>query len=219
MTLLHVFDMDGTLLRGAASVELAKHLGTFEAADRIERAWVRGDIGDVAFWEAMLPLWADVSEAEIDDAFAAAAWIDGVREVFADIGRRDEHVAVISQSPHFFVRRLKGWGAHHTFGSDIVPGGPTTTDLLLTVQHKVDITLTLLDRLGLTEAQCVAYGDSTSDTLLFERLEHTVGVNCTEKLRARAAACYAGHDLREAYVVGRSLVDRPVAAVPGREDR
>jgi phosphoserine phosphatase len=207
MTRLHVFDMDGTLLRGAASVELARHLGTFEPADRIERAWVRGEISDVGFWEAMLPLWADVSEAEIDDAFAAAAWIGGVREVFDDIIGRGEHIAVISQSPHFFVRRLEGWGAHRTFGSQVVPGGPTTQDLLLTLQHKVDITLGLLEELGLDEERCVAYGDSTSDTLLFDRLPYTVGVNCNEVLRERATVCFDGQDLREAYALGRSLLD------------
>lgn len=208
MTRLHVFDMDGTLLRGAASVELARHLGTFEPADRIERAWLRGEISDVGFWEAMLPLWADVSEEEIDAAFAASAWIDGVREVFADIRARGEVVAVISQSPHFFVRRLEGWGAHRTFGSRIVPGGPTTRELLLTVQHKVDITLGLLDELGITEEDCVAYGDSTSDTLLFERLKLTVGVNCREVLRERAAVCFDGDDIRGAYALGRKLIER-----------
>jgi phosphoserine phosphatase len=207
MTRLHVFDMDGTLLRGAASVELSRHLGTFEPADRIERAWVRGEISDIGFWEAVLPLWADVSEAEIDDAFAAAAWIGGVREVFDDITGRGEHIAVISQSPHFFVRRLEGWGAHRTFGSRVVPGGATTEDLLLTLQHKVDITLGLLEELGLDEEQCVAYGDSTSDTLLFDRLPYTVGVNCNEVLRERATVCFEGDDLREAYALGRSLLD------------
>lgn len=206
-THLHVFDMDGTLLRGAASVELARHLGTFEAADRIERAWVRGEISATAFWEQMLPLWADVSEEEIDAAFAASAWIDGVREVFADIRDRGEYVAVISQSPHFFVRRLESWGAHRTFGSDIVPGGPRHQDLLLTLQHKVDITLGLLEEFGLTEQQCVAYGDSTSDTLLFEHLPHTVGVNCSAALRERAAVCFTGDDIRGAYALGRQLLD------------
>ncbi|MCW2719635.1 MAG: hypothetical protein QOG20_984 [Pseudonocardiales bacterium] len=207
MTRLHVFDMDGTLLRGAASVELARHLGTFEPADRIERAWLRGEISDIGFWEAMLPLWADASEAEIDDAFAAAAWIGGVREVFDDITARGEYIAVISQSPHFFVRRLEAWGAHRTFGSRVVPGEPTTQDLLLTLQHKVDITLGLLDELGLREEECIAYGDSTSDTLLFDRLPHTVGINCNEVLRERASVCFDGDDLREAYSLGRSLLD------------
>jgi phosphoserine phosphatase len=206
-THLHVFDMDGTLLRGAASVELARHLGTFEPADRIEQAWLRGEITDVQFWERMLPLWADVTEAEIDAAFAASAWIDGVREVFQDIGRRGEHVAVISQSPHFFVRRLEAWGAHRTFGSDVVPGAPAGRERLLTLQHKVDITVGLLDELGISDRDCVAYGDSTSDTLLFERLPHSVGVNCTARLRERATVCFDGDDIRGAYALGRRLLD------------
>jgi phosphoserine phosphatase len=89
----------------------------------------------------------------------------------------------------------------------VVPGGATTEDLLLTLQHKVDITLGLLEELGLDEEQCVAYGDSTSDTLLFDRLPYTVGVNCNEVLRERATVCFEGDDLREAYALGRSLLD------------
>ncbi|RTL61270.1 MAG: haloacid dehalogenase [Pseudonocardiaceae bacterium] len=206
MTHLHVFDMDGTLLRGAATVELSRHLGTFEVADAVERAWNAGQLTDLQFWEAVLPLWMDASEAEIDAAFTAAAWIEGVPEVFADIRARGEHIAVISQSPHFFVRRLEGWGVHRTFGSDVVPGRPPTTDSLLTLQDKVDITLGLLADLGLSEDDCTAYGDSRSDVLLFERLTRTVGINPTDLLRDRCAAVYEGLDLRAAYALGRDLV-------------
>jgi phosphoserine phosphatase len=206
MTRLHVFDMDGTLLRGAASVELSRHLGTFEVADAVERSWLAGEITDLDFWDTVLPLWADASEADVDAAFAASAWIDGVRDVFADIGDRGEIVAVISQSPHFFVRRLEGWGAHRTFGSEVVPGVATSRDVMLTPQHKVDITRALLREYGLREDDCVAYGDSTSDVALFDHLTHTVGVNSREVLRPRASVTYDGDDLREAYRLGRALV-------------
>jgi Haloacid Dehalogenase superfamily, subfamily IB, phosphoserine phosphatase-like len=206
-THLHVFDMDGTLLRGAASVEIARHLGTYEEADRIEQAWLRGEITDAGFWERMLPLWAGMTEADIDAAFAAAAWIDGVREVFSDIRRRGEHIAVISQSPHFFVRRLEGWGAHRTYGTDVVPHEPQREVRMLTRQHKVDITMTLIEELGITEKECVAYGDSTSDTLLFERLPYSVGVNCSPLLRETATVCFDGDDIRGAYELGRQLLE------------
>lgn len=218
MTRLHVFDMDGTLLRGAASVELSRHLGTFEQANAIEDGWARGEITDLGFWERMLPLWAEVSEEEIDDAFASATWIEGVHDVFADIDRRGEHCIVISQSPLFFVRRLQGWGAHRTFGSQVGPGVPADEWSLLTRQHKVDITLAALGDLDLTEDECIAYGDSTSDVLLFERLTHTVGVNCSAALRDRAKVVYDGDDIREAYALGRSLWEPPPApgSGPGR---
>jgi phosphoserine phosphatase len=211
VTRLHVFDMDGTLLRGAATVELSRYLGSYDAANAVEQAWLRKEISDVDFWDSVLPLWADATEAELDEAFAAAAWIGGVREVFADIAARGEHSAVISQSPHFFVRRLEGWGAHHTFGAGVVPGGRSGDDLLLTVRHKVDITLRLLDELGVAESDCVAYGDSTSDVLLFDRLWHTVGVNPAPVLRDRCAVVYEGPDLREAYALGRGLLEQSAA--------
>jgi phosphoserine phosphatase len=211
VTRLHVFDMDGTLLRGAATVELSRYLGSYDAANAVEQAWLRTEISDVDFWDSVLPLWADATEAELDEAFAAAAWIGGVREVFADIAARGEHSAVISQSPHFFVRRLEGWGAHHTFGAGVVPGGRSGDDLLLTVRHKVDITLRLLDELGVAESDCVAYGDSTSDVLLFDRLWHTVGVNPAPVLRDRCAVVYEGPDLREAYALGRGLLEQSAA--------
>jgi phosphoserine phosphatase len=205
---LHVFDMDGTLLLGAASVELSRFLGTFEAADAVEQAWLRGEISDVGFWERVLPLWADVTDEQIDKAFDAAPWIDGVAEVFADIAERGEHIIVISQSPLFFVRRLQRWGAHRAFGAGVEPGGRSGEDLLLTAQDKVDITTSVLDDLGLTEEECVAYGDSTSDVLLFQRLPHSVAVNGTARIRGIAAAVYDGPDLREAYAAGRALLDR-----------
>jgi phosphoserine phosphatase len=214
MTRLHVFDMDGTLLHGAATVEVSRCLGAFEAADAVERAWQSGEISDVGFWEAVLPLWTDVTDTDIDAAFTAAAWIEGVPEVFADIAARGEHIAVISQSPGFFVRRLQQWGAHRTYGSGIVPGCTPSEDLLLSAQHKVDITLSLLAELGLSESDCVAYGDSTSDVPLFDRLRHTVAVNPNPVLRDRAAAIYEGHDLREAYALGRALADAAQAPTP-----
>lgn len=206
MTKLHIFDMDGTLLRGAASVELSRHLGRFEEANAVEEAWLRGEVGEVRFWELVLPLWDGVSEDEIDRAFEACPWIDGVAEVFADIDARGEHSAVISQSPLFFVRRLRRWGAGAVFGAGVEPGGRAGEDLLLTVEDKVSITEQLVAERGLTHDDCVAYGDSTSDVGLFGRLRRTVAVNGTPRLKGLAAAVYEGPDLREAYAMGRALL-------------
>jgi phosphoserine phosphatase len=209
MTRLHVFDMDGTLLRSTAAVEISRYLGAPEAAEAVEQGWRRGEISSVEFWVEMLPLWAAMTEDQIDSAFAAAPWMDGVTEVFVDIAARGEYAAVISQSPEFFVRRLESWGAHRTFGSRVAPGIVLAEDLLLTVQDKVDLTMALLDELGLREDDCIAYGDSTSDVALFDRLRHTVGVNPDEALRSRAAVIYEGGDFWTAYALGRELVGAP----------
>ena len=206
MTKLHIFDMDGTLLRGAASVELCRHLGKLDEADAVEQAWVHGEITDVQFWELMLPLWEGLTEDEIDLAFARAPWIAGVAEVFADIAARGEYSVVISQSPLFFVRRLQDWGAGAVFGAGVEPGGHSGRELLITAEDKVSISEHLMGKHGLTPADCVAYGDSTSDVGLFGRLRHTVAVNGNDRIRELAAATYTGSDLREAYAIGRRLL-------------
>lgn len=218
MSHLHVFDMDGTLLRGAASVELSRHLGAFERARAIEDGWLAGEIDERGFWQRMVPLWDGVSEAEVDAAFAAASWIAGVREVLTDVAARGERAIVISQSPHFFVRRLEGWGAYRAYGSRVGPDVPVGTWRTLTGRDKVEITVDVIAELGLSADECVAYGDSGSDTELFAHLRHTVAVNATAALRERAAAVHDGDDLREAYALGRGLLDRPAVArhEPGR---
>lgn len=218
MSHLHVFDMDGTLLRGAASVELSRHLGTFEQANAIEDGWLAGEIDERGFWERMIPLWDGVSESEVDDAFAGASWIAGIREVLADVVARGERAIVISQSPHFFVRRLEGWGAHRAYGSRVGPDVPAREWRTLTGPDKLAITRDVLAELGLAEDRCAAYGDSGSDAELFARLRHTVAVNATAALRERAAAVYDGGDLREAYALGRGLLERHAMACrePGR---
>lgn len=205
--LLHVFDMDGTLLMGAAVVELSRHVGRFAEAMEIEGAYLRGEIEEIPFWSRALALWHGVTEEEIDQAFEAAMWMQGVREVFDDIHRRGERSIVISQSPHFFVRRLERWGAHATFGSNIQLGETVIANSTLLAEDKVSITQDILELWGLSPTDCVAYGDSASDVALFSWLPNTVAVNARGPLADLAAKSYVGDDLRKAYLLGRSLVD------------
>lgn len=211
MTILHVFDMDGTLLRSTAAAELSRCVGRLDEARDIERGWLDGEITDEGFWEQCLPLWADLTEALVDAAFAEAPWINGVVEVFRDIKDRGEYIAVISQSPAFFVRRLRRWGADATFGASVEPGGRTGPDVLLTKEDKVTITRQLLMQYGLETGCCVAYGDSSSDELLFDFLSNTVAVNGSPTVRSLAALSYEGDDLRNVYALGRKLVDKGAA--------
>ncbi|MGE3287289.1 MAG: HAD family hydrolase [Pseudonocardia sp.] len=206
MSKLHIFDMDGTLLRGAASVELCRHLGRLDEADAVEQAWVRGEITDVQFWDRMLPLWDGMTDADVENAFLASPWIEGVADVFADILGRGERSVVISQSPLFFVSLLTRWGAGSTYGAGVRPGDRSSTALLVTADDKVRIAEELMARHRLGPQDCVAYGDSTSDLGLFGRFPHTVAVNATARLYRIAARAYRGDDLREAYAMGRGLL-------------
>jgi phosphoserine phosphatase len=207
MSCLHVFDMDGTLLRGSACLEISRAIGVLDETLAIEDSWIQGMISDNGFWEQCLPLWEGLSDDQIDRAFAATPWLDGVEAVFADIRSRGEHSVVISQSPTFFVERLQRWGAGYTFGSLVSPGNDKGADMTVSTTDKVRITEELLVELGLTVNDCVAYGDSSSDIALFEHLSLTVAVNAKESIRQLARVSYEGTDFWAAYLAGRRLLD------------
>lgn len=203
---LHVFDMDGTLLRGAATTELARYFGRSDVGDDIEARWRAGAISETEFWQTLLDICAEATPAEIDAAFDDARWMAGIAHSFADIRARGEAVIVISQSPAFFVRRLERWGAHETFGSDVEIGRPLPDSATLTPEAKVEITADALARHRLTPEECVAYGDSSSDLDLFAWLPHTVAVNASTTIAQLATASYVGTDISEAYALGRRLL-------------
>ena len=207
MSKLHIFDMDGTLLRGSACLELSRHLGQLEAVNDIEERWSRGEVSHFGFWEECLPLWAGLDDAGIDATFSATSWISGIDRVWADIAQRGEHSAVITQSPQFFADRLLAWGVGSVRGAGVQAGVAPDPRLVITPENKVAIAFELMKQHGVTSDDCVAYGDSSSDVPLFQELSRTVAVNATPALRKIAATVYDGDDLWGAYLVGRALLD------------
>lgn len=205
MGCLHVFDMDGTLLRSTATIELARQMGQLEAGQEIERAWGEGTISDTDFWSKLLDICKDASPADFDDAFQSSPWMDGVAETFENIRSHGEDVIVISQSPTFFVRRLELWGVNETYGSAVELGSPLEKSATLMPEAKVAITQSALAARNLTADECVVYGDSSSDVELFTTFPHSVAVNPSPVLAPLAAKTYLGIDIREAHALGRQL--------------
>ncbi len=220
MSKLHIFDMDGTLLRGSACLDISRYMGQIDAVNAIEARWSVGQVGHVEFYELCLPLWQGLTEEDIDVVFRAAGWMDGVREVWSDIARRGEHSAVITLSPQFFADRLLDWGLGSAHGATVYADTRPDPAHVLTPALKVTVAEELMARHGVNEEDCVAYGDSSSDVPLFDRLVNTVSVNGTDALRAVAARSYVGPDLREAYRAGRELLgDAERSDAPVRSER
>jgi phosphoserine phosphatase len=207
MTKLHIFDMDGTLLAGSACLELSRHAGHIDDVEAMEERWGRGEIGHVEFYELLLPLWEGLGEADIEQVFAGIAWLEGIEEVWRDIDARGERSVVITLSPQFFADKLLALGLHEAFGAEVLAGGEVLPERVLTPESKVYIATEVLERLGLGSDDTVAYGDSSSDVPLFEILDNTVSVNGSETLAEHAAVTYRGNDLREAYALGRGLLE------------
>lgn len=209
MGTLHLFDMDGTLLYGsAAAVEISRQLGLDREIAELERRFSAAELTPVQFAQLACDLWAaELTELQVAAAFEAAPWLAGIREVWADIRARGERCAVISLSPGFFVERLLDWGADTAHGSrwPAVPiRRPVNPDGILSSAAKVRIADELCVRYGLTRDDCVAYGDSMSDTALFAAVPRSVAVNADHHVSDLASFAYTGRDLREAYALVRT---------------
>jgi phosphoserine phosphatase len=207
---LHVFDMDGTLLEGtAASLQIARHLGSIEELVELEAQFAAGEIDTRGFSAAVHALWGDLTPPAVADVFAASPWLTGIREVCADIRERGERSVVITMSPDFFARHLLDLGFDDVMASRF-PALPFLEPLdpanILTPRDKVRIVENMCEQYGISRSQCVAYPDSMSDAPLFRHLTRTVAVNADHHLTELAALSYRGNDLAEAYALGRALL-------------
>ncbi|MFE5815932.1 HAD family hydrolase [Streptomyces sp. NPDC056479] len=208
MARLHLFDLDGTLLRGtSAPVEISRQLGLEAETVVLDRDISAGLIGPPEYAQRVHALWADLTEAHVTAAFEAAPWLTRIREVWAEIRGQGDYCAVVSLSPSFFVERLTGWGAHAAYGS-VFPSVPFTEPVdpagVLSAEAKVRIADRLCGEFGVTRGECVAYGDSLSDKALFGVVPVSVAVNADRHLAGLATHTYMGMDLWEAYELVRS---------------
>ncbi|AWZ04087.1 MULTISPECIES: HAD-IB family phosphatase [unclassified Streptomyces] len=203
MTLLHLFDLDGTLMHGtSAPVEISRQLGLSAEIAALELSFAAQETSPHQFALAVRELWTGLTPAHVRAAFDGAPWLTGIREVWQEIRERGDYCAVVSLSPSFFVELLLEWGAHAAHGS-VFPEVPFTRPVdvagILTPERKVMIADRLCERFGVSRADCVAYGDSGTDVALFDVVPLAVAVNARPFLAERATHVYEGRDLREAY--------------------
>lgn len=206
--MLHVFDMDGTLLRGtSAALEIARRLDCLDELTGLELAFSVGGMDTRGFAAAIATLWGKLTAELVAETFHASPWIDGLPDVLADIRDRGEFSLVVTMSPDFFANLLRTIGVDEVAASRFPPlplRRPPDPAGILTPADKVTIVSAELARRGLTDRDCIAYGDSGSDIPLFQRLSQTVAVNATAELAGLAALRYEGDDLREAYRLARA---------------
>ncbi|MBT2506713.1 HAD-IB family phosphatase [Streptomyces sp. ISL-98] len=209
MARLHLFDLDGTLMRGsAAAVEISRQLGLSAEIAELERDFLMRGLAPDEFAVRARELWALLTEVQVAAAFEGAPWLSGIQEVWADIRSRGDYCAVISLSSDFFVERLLAWGAHAAHGSrwPAVPFvEPVDRAGILNAAAKVKIADRLCEEFGLLRSDCVAYGDSMSDAEIFAAVPLSVAVNADHHVSGFATLAYEGGDLREAYELVQPL--------------
>jgi phosphoserine phosphatase len=204
---LHLFDLDGTLIRGsAAAVEISRQLGLEAEIAELEKDFLVRGLASDEFAVRVRELWAALTVAQVTAAFEGAPWLEGIRDVWADIREQGDYCAVISLSPDFFVERLLEWGAHAAHGSrwPVLPfTEPIDRSGILNAAAKVKIADRLCAEFGVELDDCVAFGDSMSDAEIFAAVPVAVAVNADHHLSGLATHTYTGGDLREAYELVR----------------
>jgi phosphoserine phosphatase len=211
VTALHVFDMDGTLLRGtSAPIEISRRVGCLEPLADLEHGFATEAISAAEFAVATRALWDDLTAELVAEVVADAPWIEGIEEVCRDIAARGERSMLITMSPNFFAEHLGARGIDVVRASRFPPlplAAPVDPAGILNPIDKVRLAEQERTARGLPRSACVAYGDSMSDLPLFAVLENTVAVNADAALEQAARVAYRGDDLREAYAHGRELLD------------
>jgi len=210
MSALHVFDMDGTLLRGTtASIELSRRLDRLGPLAELEAAFAAERISAAEFAVQMRALWTELSAELVADVVSASPWIDGIAEVCSDIARRGERSMLITMSPDFFAEHLLEFGIDVVAASRFPPlpfAEPIDPSGILEPADKVRLAEQERLARGLAPGDCVAYGDSMSDLPLFGVLENTVAINADANLEQVASVAYRGDSLLEAYALARDLL-------------
>jgi phosphoserine phosphatase len=199
---LFVFDMDGTLLiRTTACIEIAKVSGTLGQLHILEQQFASGEIDAFCFAQNIGALWGMVNEQVIRMAFQATPKLANIKTVTSLIRRGGGKSCLITMSPDFFANLFYEYGFDFIAASQFprAPNDEVKRENILSPKDKATIVQGWCNRLGFKLDQCVAFGDSMSDYLLFKELEHTVSINGDATLNGLARYQYEGADLHAAF--------------------
>lgn len=216
---LHVFDMDGTLLPGTtASLEIARSLGSRKWLDALEQDFRHGLLDTKGFAAALHTGWTGLTPEAVLAAFDAAPKLRRIRATVEALHAQGDHAVVISMSPDFFVSHFAAYGFDQLVGSRFpaLPFGEALDhDGILTFEDKPRLVRELCRRLETDLSRVIAYGDSQSDVPLFELAGASGAVNADHHVSGLASVSYEGDDLYEAYRLGVGAL--AAASASGRD--
>lgn len=161
---LVVFDLDGTLIRGASACELlANGLGRAERMRQFEALTTSTEIAQAR--SEMLTWYSEVPHEQLLRSLDAARWAAGAREAVALLHAERYVCAISSITWRFAVQRFAdALGIEHFQGTDVAPDGSIEH---VWPQDKQGWVAALATRLGFGHEQVITVGDSRSDIHLF----------------------------------------------------
>jgi phosphoserine phosphatase len=175
----------------------------------LEKRFASGTATAVQFARALHDMWGVVAPEIAQQAFAAAPVVANIREVLADIRRRDERACLITMSPDYFAEQFLDFGFDAVFASRFPRSTQTPLDesAILNPEDKPRVAAQFCAEHGLAMKDAIAYGDSMSDVFLFEEVGVRVSVNGDHHLAERSDIAVKGTDLLPAYRAARELCD------------
>lgn len=209
---LFVFDMDGTLLiRTTACIEIAKVSGTLEQLHILEQKFAAGEIDAFCFAQNIGSLWGMVDEEVVRTAFEATPKLKNIKAVTTLIRRGGGKSCLITMSPAFYANLFFEYGFDFIGASQFPRSSQEEIkrENILSPKDKATLVQSWCNLLGFELNKCVAFGDSMSDYLLFQELEHTVSINGDATLRELARYHYDGSDLQDAFFSVCEALKRP----------
>jgi len=190
---LALLDLDGTLkLPRDPYLYLHQQLGTMDAARELTERGKHGEIGYTEWTERDVALWRGATRAAMTTAFRRSPYLPGARELIAALHRAGVEVALISSGLDVHARLVADELAiQHVISNEVVFVKEVATGEVrfgVPEGHKGPLADRLLAERGLTPAECLAMGDSSSDIELFERAAVRVAVAPVPGDRIRAVA-------------------------------
>jgi phosphoserine phosphatase len=200
---LFIFDMDGTLLvKTTASIEIAKITGTIDKLHLLEKNFADGVIDTFRFAQEISRFWGVLDTGVVRRAFDATPKLENIEDVTAMIRRGGGKSCLITMSPDFFAHHFYDYGFDFIEASRFptCAGEELVREKILSPEDKAVIARRLCRQLGFGLEDCIAFGDSMSDYILFKELEHTVSINGDRELKSLARYHYDGLDLHDAFL-------------------
>jgi phosphoserine phosphatase len=202
MKRLFFFDLDGTLIhQSTACLEIARQLGQEDRLHHLEMQFHTGALTTLGFAECLYEWWQIPSEDVLRGAFNATPFMEGIGETIAAIHAQDGLAVLITMAPEFFAHRMSIFGFDAVFASDFPKSAQAAIEpaKILQPSDKPRIAVDFIRSAGGSLEASYAFGDSTSDLLLFDLIPHTVAINGSPQIKARAQYDYTGRSIWDAF--------------------
>jgi phosphoserine phosphatase len=211
---LAIFDLDGTLKQVQDPyVYLHKQLGTWEAAQAFTDKGLSGKLSYAEWLRLDVSLWKGIEQTVVESIFRQSPYLPGARETVADLKRASVWVAVVSTGLRIHAEQVQSdLGVDTIVANEILfEDGRVSGEVLARVPEggKGPIVAQLQGEFGVTEDECLAVGDGSSDVDMFDRVRVAIAVTpSSERVRTAASLVLEEPDLNP-------LLTRVERLVPG----